>query len=198
MTTTDATTHLYVLLDRSGSMETIREQVVSGLNTFIADQQAEEPEAKLTIVQFDDEDPHEVLVEGIPLAEAMPFTQADFVPRGMTPLFDATVRIIGLATTRESLREAAGQPAEEIVVLTVTDGQENASHEFHLAVVRRLIESKTEAGWTFTFLSAAIDAYADATTMGYDERSVQAFAPDESGTGQAFQQPVRGHEPTPP
>ena len=72
-------------------------------------------------------------------------------------------------------------------MLTVTDGQENASHEFHLAVVRRLIESKTEAGWTFTFLSAAIDAYADARTMGYDDRSVQAFAPDGPGTGQAFE-----------
>lgn len=181
-----ATTHLYVLLDRSGSMERIREQVVEGLNTFVADQQQAEPDARLTLVQFDGQDPHEVLVEAIPLAEATAFTQADFCPRGNTPLFDATVRVIGMAATRAAQLADSGLPAEELIVVTVTDGLENASREFDLATVRDLVEAKQEAGWTFVFLSAALDAYADPQRMGYDERSIQSFAHDGTGGRAAF------------
>ncbi len=55
------------------------------------------------------------------------------------------------------------------------------------------MQAKEAAGWTFVFLGAGLDAYAEAGGLGYDARSVQAFAPD--GTVAArLRQPV-GQDP---
>ncbi len=48
--------HLYVLLDRSGSMESMRADVIGGFNNLLAEQQADGPDARLTLVQFDSQD----------------------------------------------------------------------------------------------------------------------------------------------
>ena len=94
------TVHIYVLLDRSGSMATMVEQVVAGFNRLIAEQQADGRDARMTLVRFDDEDPREVVFEAVPIAEVVPLTARDFEPRGMTPLLDATGSIIDRASWR--------------------------------------------------------------------------------------------------
>jgi uncharacterized protein YegL len=76
--------HIYVLLDRSGSMSAMVEQVVAGFNRLLSEQQADGQDAHMTLVQFDDEDHREVLFEAVPIAEVLPLTARDFVPRGMT------------------------------------------------------------------------------------------------------------------
>ena len=53
MTSPDPRPHFYVLLDRSGSMESMRGDVIGGFNNLLADQQADGPDARLTLVQFD-------------------------------------------------------------------------------------------------------------------------------------------------
>src|SRR4051812_31279763 len=58
---TDRQLHIYFLLDRSGSMQSMATDVIGGFNAFLASQQADGPDALLTLVQFDSEDPHEVL-----------------------------------------------------------------------------------------------------------------------------------------
>ncbi len=67
-----STVHLYVLLDRSGSMSAMAEQVVGGFNRLLADQQADGADARVTLVQFDSADPHEVLADALPIAEVVP------------------------------------------------------------------------------------------------------------------------------
>jgi len=175
-------THIYLLLDRSGSMEAIRDDVIGGFNTFLAEQQADGPDALITLVQFDTQDPAELIADAIPIREAVPLNVATFVPRGGTPLLDATGRLLARADARAASLEASGRPAEDVVFATVTDGAENQSREFNRDTIRRMIEKRTEAGWTFVYLSADIDAYADAGALGYDARSVQAFAPSPAGS----------------
>ena len=74
--------HIYFLLDRSGSMESMADDVVGGFNGFLATQQADGHDAVLTLVQFDSQDPHEVLVDAVPIAEVRPLDPARFQPRG--------------------------------------------------------------------------------------------------------------------
>src|SRR5690606_34951540 len=81
--------HFYVLLDRSGSMASMVDDVIGGFNQLIADQQADGPDARITLVQFDSQDPQEVLIDARRVSVSRPLSRATFVPRGGTPLLDA-------------------------------------------------------------------------------------------------------------
>lgn len=183
---TPTRSHIYVLLDRSGSMEAMRDDVIGGFNGLVAEQQADGHDARLTLVQFDSQDPHDVVVDALPIGRIRPLTHRTFVPRGGTPLLDATGLLIAKAAVREEHRRAVGKRPEAVLVVTVTDGQENQSREYRRRDILRLIEEKTARGWSFAFLGAGPDAYAEAGGMGYDPRSVQAFAPDAAGAVHAF------------
>ena len=179
--------HLYVLLDRSGSMASIADDVIGGYNSLLADQQADGADARVTLVQFDGQNPHEVIADAVPNLEVLPLDAGTFVPRGATPLLDATGLLLTRAGQREGSLAALGEPGEEIIVVSITDGHENASQELDLATVRQLVDQRTGQGWTFVFLSAALDVYGEAACMGHDRRSTQAWAPDGDGAQVAFQ-----------
>jgi Mg-chelatase subunit ChlD len=180
------TVHIYVLLDRSGSMEAMAEQVVTGFNRLLAEQQADGHDAQMTLVQFDDQDPRDVVFEAIPVHEVVPLRARDFEPRGATPLLDATGAIIDRATTRAATLAEEGGPAEQVLLVTITDGEENASQELTRARVLELVRAKEAQGWTFVFLGAGLDAYSEGGSMGYHARSIQSFAPDGTGADLAF------------
>ena len=180
------TTHIYFLLDRSGSMASMAADVIGGFNGFVAAQRSDGDDARMTLVQFDSENPFEVLADATPIAQMRELTAATFQPRGGTPLLDATGRLIAHAAARAEQRRILGKKAEEILVVTFTDGEENQSRELTKRDVAKLVAAKQEAGWTFAFLGAGIDAYAEAGQVGYDPRSVQAAVPDAAGAAMAF------------
>lgn len=180
-------THIYLLLDRSGSMEAIRDDVIGGFNAFIAEQRADGDDARVTLVQFDAQEPSEVLVDARRISAVRPLSQATFIPRGATPLLDATGLLVARADQRIAKRKVAARRPETIIFVTITDGHENASHEFSREAVRKLVAAREQQGWTFVFLSAGLDGYADAGGMGYDVRATQAWAPDSQGAAKAFQ-----------
>lgn len=178
--------HFYLLLDRSGSMESMRRDVIGGFNQFIAEQQANGPDARITLVQFDTQDPQEVLLDARGIRRAQPLTMDSFVPRGGTPLLDATGRLIARASIREAERKSLAKRPEDVTVVTITDGEENQSREYTRDAIKRLVADKQAGGWSFVFLGAGLDAYAEARSLGYDPRSVQAFAPDAAGARVSF------------
>ncbi len=180
-------THIYVLLDRSGSMSSIANDVIGGFNQWIKDQKANGPDAKVTFVQFDSQDPQHVVVAGAPIAEITDLTSATFVPRGSTPLLDATGLLIGRARVEAAAREATGLQKEDILFISVTDGAENASSEYTLQQIKKLVKDCEKTGWTFVFLSAALDAYGDAERIGLKQGNIQAFDGTAHGTNLAFQ-----------
>ena len=163
--------HITVILDRTGSMAGIRQDVIGGFNAFLHKQQALPDTASFTLVQFDSQDPYEVLQKAVPIAQAQALTMDTYVPRASTPLYDAIGRgILDLEVTLAEMRDAE-RPAQVVFVI-VTDGEENASRDFDRARVTRLISAKKKLGWQFVFLSADVAAFADAGRMGVqaDER----------------------------
>jgi Mg-chelatase subunit ChlD len=94
------TVHAYFVLDRSGSMDAIRSDVIGGFNSFVEDQRAQPGRCLMTLVQFDGGDPHEVLESARPIEQVAPLSVSRFVPRGNTPLFDAIGHTIADATIR--------------------------------------------------------------------------------------------------
>ena len=91
-------TDIVCVIDRSGSMDSIRTDAIGGFNAFLKDQQAEPGEARLTLVLFD----HEYLIpyENVPLPDVPPLDGTTYVPRGRTALNDA----VGRAITTEGER----------------------------------------------------------------------------------------------
>lgn len=178
--------HFHVLLDRSGSMATMRDDVVGGFNALLAEQQAAGGDARLTVVRFDSVDAQEVVVDARPIDRVAPLGHDDFVPRGGTPLLDATGRLIASITARLERRRHLGKRPEITTVITVTDGHENQSCEYRRDTVRALVRDRQVRGWTFAFLGAGLDSYSEAGGIGYDARSVMNFAPDGAGAAAAF------------
>ena len=178
--------HIYALLDRSGSMSSIANDVIGGFNQWIKEQKKNGPDAKVTFVQFDSQDPQHVVVAGAPISEITDLTSESFIPRGGTPLLDATGLLIGRARVEAAAREATGLQKEDILFISITDGEENQSSEYTLAQIKKLVKECEKFGWTFVFLSAALDAYGDAERIGVKHGNIQAFDGTARGTRIAF------------
>lgn len=168
-------THITLILDRSGSMADIRDDVIDGFNFFLKDQQAQPGEATLTFVQFDTEAPYEVLLSFRPLAEVKPLTKQGFKPRGGTPLLDALGRGLNDLDTQLAALPEAERP-EQIVFAVLTDGLENSSREFTAKKIRSLIEERKAKEWQFVFLSASLEALGESEELAFDRDSSALFS----------------------
>ena len=177
---------VWMLLDRSGSMSGLEAAVVRGANRLIAEQTAEPGTCRMTIVQFDSDEPFEVLVDDVSVHKVDPHALERYEPRGLTPLYDAVARLIGCADRRVKQRSKAGKKPEDQTVVIVTDGYENASTDYSLADIHNLITKRREEGWAFAFMGANQDSYAEGARLGVDQRSVQNYEASEEGVGEAF------------
>lgn len=178
-------THITVILDRTGSMQDIRDDIIGGFNTFLEQQQQQAGTATMTLVQFDSKDPYEVIYSFRSIKEISPLTSKTYIPRASTNLFDAIGHgIIDLETQLSRLK--AEEYPSKILFVIVTDGKENASTKFSRQQVNKMIEQKKEEGWEFLFLSSDIEAIEDAKSVGVDQKSVMAFQKDQEGTQLAW------------
>ena len=177
-TATEAGADIWFLLDRSGSMASIERDVVAGFDRFFDEQRKQAGEATVTIVQFDDAEPHDVLVDAKPLAKVRSIADR-FEPRGMTPLYDAIGRLLDRA------ERGKGDAADQLVVV-LTDGMENASHTWTQKQLFERIGALRAAGWTFVFLGANQDSYAAGAGLSMAAGNVSNFRPDAAGTAAAY------------
>jgi hypothetical protein len=179
-------THLAVILDRSGSMESIRDDIIGGFNTFLDQQKAEPGSATLTLVQFDTEDSYETIHRFKALQEVPKLTRETFVPRSGTPLLDAIGQ--GIYDLEKSLvKIPEDEQPSRVIMIIITDGQENSSRGFRKDQIERMIKEKQEKfDWQFVFLSADLSAVRDALDIGVRPDTVMAFSKDARGTAEAW------------
>jgi uncharacterized protein YegL len=172
-------TELAFVLDRSGSMQGMKQAAIDGFNEFLRDQQAAPGQTRITLVLFD----HEILTvhDSIPVAEVVSLDHDHYVPRGTTALLDA----IGDTIDRLVARAAAADPAQRpghVLVAILTDGLENSSVRFSWQQIAERITHQTENhGWDFMFLSAGPDAIATAAKMRIAANHCAAYASDATG-----------------
>lgn len=179
-------THITVILDRTGSMQSIRDDTIGGFNAFLDAQKAEPGTATLTLVQFDTQDPYEVIHHFKPVEEVAALTRETYVPRASTPLLDALGRGINDLEQALSTLEEAERPAK-VVFVVVTDGQENSSKEFRKDQIEKMIKEKTNKDdWQFVFLSADLAAIGDAMAVGMDADAVLYFKKSGRGSADAW------------
>lgn len=145
-------THVVIVIDRSGSMGSLRGFVVEEANRFL---ELVKPSTVVTVAQFDGQDPFALVVDGLPAAEVTPITYDQFEPRGSTPLYDA----VGTAITRTAgvvARDAALGIRTAVVMGIITDGCENASVEYTERQVSDLIEHFQDTGWQVSYIGLGL------------------------------------------
>lgn len=174
-------THIAVLLDRSGSMESIKAETISGFNFFLNEQKKSGANATLTLVQFDTQST-EVVHEASPIQSVPELNDETYQPRGGTPLLDALGEtMISTGRTLAAIPEA-NRP-DKVVFVIITDGQENSSHTFSKTQIKEMLEHQTYVyKWQFIYLGANQDAFAEAGNVGIAMGRAANFAPAQMAT----------------
>jgi hypothetical protein len=145
-------TYATLVIDRSGSMDSVRDDTIGGINQWKNGLAQTDPNALVTIVQFDHE--YDVLYAGARVSDVPDFSRDTYVPRGSTALLDAINKALVLTDTHLTENDRA-------IFAVVTDGEENASKEIRSAsIIRSAIKQREERGnYTFAFLNSSPDKF---------------------------------------
>jgi uncharacterized protein YegL len=169
-----------VVLDRSGSMTTIRADMEGGFKSFLEEQRALPGRCVVSLYQFDDQ--YEKVFEERDVRELQGIS---ITPRGNTALLDAVGRTIVSAGERLAKKPEHERPGA-VIVLVITDGQENASREYGRPEVKQLVEQQQKSyAWKFVYLGADLSAFAEAASMGFAQNAVATYDSMDAGSAYA-------------
>lgn len=177
-------TEIVCIIDRSGSMASIRTDAIGGFNTFLGAQKKLLGTASVTLILFDNE--YETPIQNVDIKSVDPLTEKTFVPRGSTALLDAVGRTINEVGTRLANMQEQDRP-EKVIVSILTDGLENASREFSRSKIKEMVEHQRDKyKWEFVFLAANQDAFAEAGSIGISKNMAVNFEQTGAGTRDAY------------
>ncbi len=162
--------HAYILLDRTGSMQSIWEEALGSVNAYVkALTEGPKADSHVTLAVFDAHEglQFDVLRAGVPAATWKDVTNADATPRGMTPLFDAIGRMVA---------QAEADAPDKAILVIMTDGAENASREMKKDDVKAALDRIEKRGWQVVFLGAEFAKFNDADAIGVAGAKQMAMA----------------------
>lgn len=143
-----------IILDKSGSMGSIRQAAVDGFNETLAgikkaqERYADTQDHFVSLLIFYSCE-NKYVFDKVPVKETRMLAREDYQPCCCTPLYDA------MGFTLTSMRNHVTAIEDHVVVATIiTDGLENASKEFSGAAVKQLVEELKKEGWTFIYMGA--------------------------------------------
>lgn len=154
-------THLYFLLDRSGSMQSIKSDTEGGFSAFIDQQRSASGTCRVTLAQFDDR--YELVYRDVPVDQVAPL---HLQPRGSTALLDSMAKLIAEAGTALAELPEDERPGT-VVVAIMTDGMENSSQEWTHTAIKALVEQQSsQYSWQFLYMGADQDAVEVGASLG--------------------------------
>ena len=173
--------HNLIILDESGSMESIKRAAINGMNETVqsirdAQKKHEDQEHIVSLVSFNSSE-IKGIYDCVPVAEVKELTDKEYVPDCCTPLYDA----MGLSLNH--LR-AKVNDEDKVLVTIITDGEENSSSEYNSAAIKALVDSLKEKGWVFAYIGANQDVLKVAQTISVT--NVMNFSSTDFGTSSAI------------
>ena len=172
-------THLIIVLDASGSMSSIQDDIKGSFNEFLKKQREESGKTVFDLFQFNDEVRRPV--KSTDLAQFHDDLMARYECSGCTALNDAVCIAIDTVGHEFADMPESERP-EHVLCVIITDGMENASREYTSKDVKKRIEhQKTAYNWQFQFLAADQDAFATGESLGIDHDGCMNFTHDLAG-----------------
>lgn len=172
-------TDIVVLLDRSGSMQSVKEAMEGAFVTFLKEH-AKIPSTRFTLIQFDDINDSQVVVQGVPVGSVK---KVVIKPRGNTPLIDAFVKAIDATGVRLADLDEADRPSK-VIFTVITDGEENASKQYRRNDVASRVRRQTnDYNWQFIYLGANQDTFKESQSYGISWGNTIKWSPTEQNIG---------------
>jgi hypothetical protein len=165
------------LLDGSGSMNSVLDATIEGFNGYITELLCATRRLRIRGSHWSSSAPRMRLVHtAVPLGHVELLTRQTYRPRGGTPLFDAIGR-----TIKETAQRLDADPAlagARVLFAIQTDGEENASREYTTRQqIASLIGEYEASGWTFVYLGANQDAFAEGAALGIRAGNTANYSP---------------------
>lgn len=154
-----------IILDRSGSMNQIKEDVITQFNEFVTEFKNENSKNLLSLVQFD----HEIenIFTRVPINEVRKLKPSDFEPRGTTSLRDAIGITIQNIRSKHKDVPKDMKTNHKVIVAVITDGLENSSEEYSAEILKKLLDKvQNKKGWKFLFFGANQDSIFEGSKLG--------------------------------
>ena len=148
--------HNLIILDESGSMDSIKSLIINGFSELVQsvksiEGQFPEQEHLISMVSFNSLN-NNIMHFVDPVNKLEAINDISYCPSSMTPLYDAMgFSILKLKQYLE------GKSNYNVLVTILTDGEENSSKEFSGAAIKNLVEELKTQNWTFTYIGADHD-----------------------------------------
>lgn len=167
--------HDFILLDRSGSMQSLWAEALSSVNAYVGKLAKEGVDTGVTLATFDTDGGKfcfDIVRDRVIPSTWKLVDAADASPRGMTPLNDAVGKIVSLA-------EGGGY--DRVAIIVMTDGHENASKELSTAAAKAALDRCRVKNWQVIFLGADFDNAAQAQAYGNAAHATAESSPRNLG-----------------
>ena len=172
-------THILIVLDASGSMSSIQDDIKGSFNEFLKKQREAEGKTVFDLYQFSDTAKR--IVRSADLSQFHDDLMAKYVCTGCTALNDAVCTAMD-TVGREFANMPESERPERVICVIITDGEENASREHTTEDVKNRIKHQQEVyNWNFQFLAANQDAFEAGKSIGLDEDDCMDFIADKNG-----------------
>jgi len=147
--------YVHVVLDRSGSMLANKGATIAAYNNYI---DSLGDDAVVSLTTFAGSADHPIMFAKPSRAKLSP---EDYECRGGTLLRDTIGSVV------QSI-DSAAKEYDRVALVVQTDGQDTDSREFTQAQIKQLLTDKQEGeGWLVIFLGATLDAFNQATNLGF-------------------------------
>lgn len=172
-------THISIVLDKSGSMQSCVNDTIGGFNQFLKTQREAKGTATVTLVQFNDYS--DVILDMKPLSDIEELSTKNYNPNGNTALLDAIGKTINNVESKINEMPKKSKP-EKVIFVVITDGEENASVEFKKPQIMEMINNhRSEQKWEFVFIGANQDAIQAGSSIGVRAGSTLNYTQDSRG-----------------
>lgn len=187
---TDKVTHVAIVLDKSGSMGSVRRETVNGFNEqvdVLRRQANDGGQTFASLFTFNDQVYETFFNQDASQLERL--SMFDYSPEGGTALRDA----VGYAIERLRRTHENDGRNHAFLVIIISDGEENSSRHFSESQLAEKIQTLQRQGnWTFTYLGANCDLSRIRQTYGFTKGNTMQYCSTREGTQLALHSNARG------
>ena len=114
-----------------------------------------------------------------PIDEIKNLDKESYKPGGMTALYDAVCQTIDDVKNTTT-------PDQKVLTVIMTDGEENSSKEYSQEQLKAKIKELEKGNWSFVFLGANQDSWANAAKFGIPTMNAANFVATSAGVAKTM------------